>query len=70
MMASLVVAKNYQSNNEGEQAINAYKQVVAAGKSEYAAESQYHIAEILLQQAKYTDAEKGAFEVIKKFRFL
>jgi TolA-binding protein len=67
MMASLVVAKNYQLTNEGEQAINAYKQVVAAGKSEYAAESQYHIAEILLQQSKYADAEKGAFEVIKKF---
>lgn len=67
MMASLVVAKNHQLNNEGEQAVAAYKQVIAAGKSEYAAESQYHIAEILLQQTKYTDAEKAAFEVIKKF---
>lgn len=67
MMASLVVGKNHQANNETDQAIAAYKQVIAAGKSEYAAESQYHIAELLLQQAKFAEAEKGAFEVIRKF---
>jgi tetratricopeptide (TPR) repeat protein len=66
MMASLVVAKNHQSNNEPDLAIAAYKQVIAAGKSEYAAESQYRIAEILLQQNKTAEAEKTAFEVIKK----
>ena len=66
MMASMVVAKNHQLNNEAEPAINAYKQVISAGKSEFAAEAQYHIAEILLQQGKTADAEKAAFEVIKK----
>lgn len=66
MMASMVVAKNHQLNNEAEPAITAYKQVIAAGKSEYAAESQYHIAEILVQQNKLAEAEKAAFEVIKK----
>ena len=66
MMASLVVAKNHQLNNEFEPSIAAYKQVIAAGKSEYAAESQYHIAEMLMQQNKLTEAEKAAFEVIKK----
>ena len=66
MMASLVVAKNHQLNNELDPAIAAYKQVIAAGKSEYAAESQYHIAEMLLQQNKLPEAEKAAFEVIKK----
>jgi len=66
MMASLVVAKNHQLNNEPDQAINAYKQVIATGKSEYGAESQYRIAEILFQQDKLADAEKSAFEVIKK----
>ena len=40
--------------------------MIAAGKSEYAAESQYRIAEILLQQNKPAEAEKAAFEVIKK----
>lgn len=66
MMASMVVAKNHQLNNEWEPAMGSYKQVIAAGKSEYAAESQYRIAEILLQQDKPAEAEKAAFEVIKK----
>lgn len=66
MMASMVVAKNHQLANEAEPAIGAYKQVIAAGKSEYAAEAQYRIAEILLQQNKLAEAEKAAFEVIKK----
>jgi TolA-binding protein len=66
MMASLVVAKNHQLNNEAESAMVAYRQVIAAGKSEYAAESQYRIGEILSQQNKLSEAEKAAFEVIKK----
>jgi TolA-binding protein len=66
MMASMVVAKNHQLGNAWEPAISAYRQVIAAGKSEYAAESQYRIAEILLQQQKLPDAEKAGFEVIKK----
>ncbi len=66
MMASLVVAKNHQLNKEPEQAIAAYRQVMATGKSEYGAESQFRIAEILFQQEKLADAEKAAFEVIKK----
>ena len=66
MMASLVVAKNHQLNKELDQAIVAYRQVMATGKSEYGAESQYRIAEILFQQDKLTEAEKSAFDVIKK----
>jgi TolA-binding protein len=66
MMASMVVAKNHQLGNEAESAIVAYRQVVNAGKSEYAAEAQYRIAEILMQQDKLADAEKASFEVIRK----
>lgn len=66
MMASLVVARNYHLSNELEPAIAAYRQVIAAGKSEYAAESQYRIAEIFLRQGKSSEAEKAAFEVIRK----
>lgn len=66
MMASMVVAKNHQLANEGDAAMAAYRQVIAAGKSEYAAEAQYRIGEILLQQNRLPDAEKAAFEVIKK----
>jgi TolA-binding protein len=67
MMASMVVARNHQLNNELDAAIVSYRQVIAAGKSEFAGESQYHIAEILLQEEKLPDAEKAAFEVIKKY---
>jgi tetratricopeptide (TPR) repeat protein len=66
MMASLVVAKNHQLNKQPDLAITAYKQVMATGKSEYGAESQYRIAEILFQQNKLTEAEAAAFDVIKK----
>jgi tetratricopeptide (TPR) repeat protein len=66
MMASLVVAKNHQLKNELDQAITAYRQVMLTGKSEYSAEAQYHVAEILFLQNKFADAEKAAFDVIKR----
>jgi TolA-binding protein len=67
MMANLIIAKSYQLNNELDAAINAYKQVTVTGKSEFSAEAQYSIAEILLQQNKLTEAEKAGFETIKKY---
>lgn len=66
MMANLIVAKSAQANNQLDPAASAYKAVVALGKSEYSAEAQYRLAEILFLQAKYADAEKAAFDVIKK----
>lgn len=67
MIANLMVAKNYQADNQNEQAASAYKQVISLGKSEYSAEAQYRVAEILYQQNKLAEAEKAGFEVIKKF---
>lgn len=67
MMANMVIAKNHQIDNQLEQAITAYKQVVALGKSEFSAEAQYALASILLQQNKLSEAEKAGFEVIKKY---
>lgn len=66
MMATMVVAKNYQLNNQLELASSSYKSVVALGKSEYAAEALYRIGEILFIQNKLPEAEKAAFDVIKK----
>lgn len=65
-MANLIIAKNYQNNNQLNDAATAYKAVVNTGKSEYAAEARYRIAEILLQQNKLKDAEKAGFDVINK----
>jgi len=67
MMASMVVAKGLQSSGKLDEAIAAYKSVIALGKSEFSAEAQYRIAEMLLVQNKLADAEKAGFEVIKKY---
>lgn len=67
MMANMVLAKNFQLSNNLDQAITNYKQVIAAGRSEYAAESQYRLAEIQFIQHQLAPAEKSAFEVIKKW---
>ncbi len=65
-MANLIIAKNYQNNNQLDEASDAYKTVVSTGKSEYSAEARYHIAEILFIQNKFPDAEKAGFDVINK----
>jgi len=66
MMANMVIAKNYQNNNQVFEALAAYKAVVELGKSEYAAEARYHIAEIQFSQNKLQEAEKASFDVINK----
>ncbi|MBV9962797.1 MAG: tetratricopeptide repeat protein, partial [Parafilimonas sp.] len=65
-MANLIIAKNYQNNNQLDEASGAYKNVVNTGKSEYSAEARYHIAEILFLQNSLKDAEKAGFDVINK----
>lgn len=62
----MVIAKNYQSNNETDLATSTYKSVVALGKSEFAAEARYQLANILFEQSKLAEAEKAAFEVVNK----
>jgi TolA-binding protein len=67
MMANLIIAKANQTDNKLEDAIAAYKQVINLGKTEFSAEANYRIAEILFLQDKLSDAEKAAFDAIKKF---
>ncbi len=66
MMANMVIAKNAAINNDFTKAMSAYKAVVDLGKSEYAAEARYRIAEILFKQNKLSESEKAAFDVINK----
>ncbi len=66
MMANMVLAKSNQANNDLAVASTYYRTVVNLGKSEYAAEARFRIAEILLLQNKPVEAEKAAFEVINK----
>jgi len=65
-MANMIIAKNYQNNNQLNEANDAYKTVISLGKNEYAAEARYRVAEILLQQNDLKDAEKAGFDVINK----
>ncbi len=66
MIANMIIAKSYQSANQTSDALSAYSAVVALGKSEYAAEARYRIAEIYLQQNQLKLAEKAGFDVINK----
>ena len=66
MMANMVLAKSNQADNKLDDATTAYKAVIDLGKSEYSAEAQFRLAEILFQQEKFDIVEKAAFEVIKK----
>jgi len=65
-MANMIIAKNEQLNGNESNALDAYKSVFALGKSEYAAEARYRVAEILMSENKSKEAEKAAFEVINK----
>ena len=64
--AYLVLAKNAQQEGNLNEAINQYKQVAALSKAEAGAEARYEIAVCLFQQNKLADAEKSAFDMIKK----
>jgi len=66
-MANMVLAKSLQSDNRLDIAMPYYLQVIGQGKSEYSAEAQYRIAEILFLQSKFAESEKAGFEVIKKY---
>ncbi len=66
MIANMVIAKTAQTNNQTSDALSAYSLVISLGKSEYAAEARYHIAEIHFQQNELKLAEKAGFDVINK----
>jgi TolA-binding protein len=67
MMASLIVAKASQAESKLDEALAAYKLVIALGKTEFSAEASYRVAEILFAQDKLKDAEDAAFSCIKQF---
>ena len=67
MIANMILAKNFQADSSLEEAATAYKAVIEYGKSEYSAEAQYRLAEILFLQGKYDEVENASFEVIKKY---
>ncbi len=67
MMATLIIAKASQQQEKYDDAIASYKQALSIAKNEFSAEANYRIAEIQYLQNKFADAEKTAFDAIKKF---
>ncbi|HTQ28202.1 MAG TPA: tetratricopeptide repeat protein, partial [Puia sp.] len=66
ILANLVIARSYQTNNQCESALPYYRAVVSLSKAAYGAEARYQVANCLFKQDQLKDAEKAAFEVINK----
>ncbi len=66
ILANIAIARSAQENQKYESAITAYRTVASLSKSAYGAEARYEIARCYFLQNRYDDAEKAAFEVIKK----
>lgn len=66
VFASLVLGKSAQIAGDCNEAISYYKTVAGLNKAETGAEARYEIAGCYYKMEKYADAEKAAFEVIKK----
>ncbi len=66
IFASLVLGKSAQEADNCSEAINYYKTVANLSKAESGAEARYEIANCTYKLNKLSDAEKAAFEVIKK----
>ena len=66
VLANMAIAKSAQLDNQYELAITNYRLVALSSKSAYGAEARYEIANVYFAQSRFADAEKAAFEVIKK----
>ncbi|HLA52498.1 MAG TPA: tetratricopeptide repeat protein, partial [Flavitalea sp.] len=66
ILANIAIARSAQENQKYESAITAYRTVASLSKSAYGAEARFEIARCYFLQNRYDDAEKAAFEVIKK----
>lgn len=64
-IANLVLGKSLQVNNQCNEAIAAFKQVVAINKSEWGAEARYEIAHCYFILSQLAASEKSAMETIK-----
>jgi TolA-binding protein len=66
VLANLAIAKSAQLGGDCETAITNYRSVATLCKAAYGAEARYEIANCFYTQNKLNDAEKAAFDVIKK----
>ena len=65
-LANMAIGKSAQIGGRYDEAITAFKAVVAVNKAAVGAEARYEIANTWFMTGRLSDAEKAAFEVINK----
>ena len=65
-LANMAVGKSAQIAGRYDEALTAFKAVVAVNKAALGAEARYEVANTWLMTGRYGDAEKAAFEVVNK----
>jgi TolA-binding protein len=65
-LANMAIGKSAQIAGRYDEALNAFKAVVAVNKAALGAEARYEVANTWFMTGRFPDAEKAAFEVINK----
>ena len=65
-LANMAIGKSAQIAGRYDEALNAFKAVVAVNKAAVGAEARYEVANTWFMTGRYPDAEKAAFEVVNK----
>jgi tetratricopeptide (TPR) repeat protein len=65
-LANMAIGKSAQIAGRYDEALNAFKAVVAVNKAAVGAEARYEIANTWFMTDRMSDAEKAAFEVVNK----
>jgi TolA-binding protein len=65
-LANMAIGKSAQIGGRYDEALNAFKAVVAVNKAAVGAEARYEIANTWFMTDRFSDAEKAAFEVVNK----
>jgi TolA-binding protein len=65
-LANMAIGKSAQIAGHYDEALNAFKAVVAVNKAAVGAEARYEVANTWFMTSRYPDAEKAAFEVVNK----
>lgn len=65
-LANMAIGKSAQIAGRYDEALTAFKAVVAVNKAAVGAEARYEVANTWFMTGRYPDAEKAAFEVVNK----
>lgn len=65
-LSNMAIGKSAQIAGHYDEALNAFKAVVAVNKAALGAEARYEVANTWFMTSRYADAEKAAFDVVNK----